>query len=337
MILITGACGHIGNVLTRELYKQGHTNLRLFVQPNEDISHVKEYACEIVQGDIRDGRAVRKAAKDCETVFHLAGVVTVSNRYRQRVMDINYGGTKNVVAACMAQGAGRLIHVSSTDSLKRLQDGRIDETHEAKPKTLKSVYAQSKAMANAHVFCAAAHGLDAVVVYPSSVLGPHDYQHTLTGGMIKRYLTQGKIQVYFDGRYNFVDVRDAANGMIQAWRKGEQGQGYMLAGNDCSIEDIIEAVQTSVGTRIRKMRVPVFLVYIAAALAPIYSRISGKQPIMSKNAIDVLRADTKVSSDKAAKAFGFSARSLQNTIDDTIAWLRKHEPDSSDMDLGKIQ
>ena len=126
MILVTGACGHIGNVLVRALEAQGHAKLRLFALPGEDVAHVEEYAHEIAYGDIRDKQAVSAAVEGCETVFHLAGIVTVSNRHKQRVMDINYGGTKNVVDACIKHKKGRLVYVSSTDSLKRLQDGSID-------------------------------------------------------------------------------------------------------------------------------------------------------------------------------------------------------------------
>lgn len=325
MILITGACGHIGSVLAKALYAQGYKKLRLFVLPDEDISHVKEYACDVVCGDIRDRQAVSDAVKGCEAVFHLAGVVTVSNRRKQHVMDINYGGTRNVVDACMEHKTGRLVYVSSTDSLKRLQDGRIDETPELNPKMLKSVYARSKAKANAYVKNAAEQGMDAVIVYPSAIIGPYDAQRAMSTDMIRRYLVPGKTQFYFDGKYDFVDVRDAVDGMIKAWRKGEAGQGYILSGRECSIEGMIDAVSESTGTAIRKIRLPAFVVYAAAILAPIISWIADRQPIMSKNAIDVLRAGSKISSDKATKALGYTARLLQSTIDDTVRWIREDE------------
>jgi dihydroflavonol-4-reductase len=328
MILVTGAGGHIGNVLVAALHKQGQEKLRLFVLPGEDIAHVKVYASEVVRGDIRDKEAVSKAVEGCDTVFHLAGIVTVSNRHKERVMDINYGGTKNVVQACIAHGARRLVYVSSTDSLKRSKDGRIDETLEPDIEKLKSVYGKTKAMANALVTRAAREGLDAVIVYPSAIIGPYDYRASLSGNMVRRYLTPGKTQFYFDGTYDFVDVRDAVNGMLKAWREGKPGQGYILSGNVCSIEEIIGAVQASTGEKISKMRIPTFLVYAAAVLAPIFSLVTGKQPIMSKNAIDVLTSNTTISSEKAANVLGYAPRELQSTIDDYVAWIRAGEQDA---------
>ena len=97
MILITGAGGHIGNVLVKHLYRKGHRDLRLFVQPKEDISYIEKYASEIVRGDIRDYFAVSAAVRGCDDVFHLAGLVQISGVNKKLVFDVNVGGTKNVV------------------------------------------------------------------------------------------------------------------------------------------------------------------------------------------------------------------------------------------------
>ena len=171
MILITGAGGHIGNVLVKHLYKKGHKDLRLFVQEGEDTSHIGKYAAEIVRGDIRDKFAVSAAVRGCDDVFHLAGLVKISGVHKKLVYDINVGGTKNVVQACLEKKVKRLLHVSSVHALREPADGSIDETLVSDLGDLAGDYAKSKAMATTEVMNAIQKGLNAVIVFPSGVIG----------------------------------------------------------------------------------------------------------------------------------------------------------------------
>jgi len=125
MILITGATGHIGNVLVAELYKRGHQDLRFFVAENDDISHVKQYAKEIIYGDIRDNFAVKRAVLGCDYVFHLAGLVKLSGIRNKSLFDINVSCTHNVVEACLEKDVKRLIYVSSVHALKEPPKGQV--------------------------------------------------------------------------------------------------------------------------------------------------------------------------------------------------------------------
>ena len=226
MILITGAGGHIGNVLVKHLYKKGHKDLRLFVQENEDVSYIEKYAKEIVRGDIRDAFAVSSAVRGCDDVFHLAGLVKITGVKKKLVYDINVGGTKNVLQACLEKKVKRLLHVSSVHALKEPADGSIDETLDSDIDNLVGAYAKSKAMATIEVMNAIQKGLDAVIVFPSGVIGPFDFRSSYTGSAIKGYISAKKTQYYFDGKYDFVDVRDVADGIYRAWKNGEKGQGY---------------------------------------------------------------------------------------------------------------
>ena len=225
MILITGAGGHIGNVLVKHLYKKGHRDLRLFVQPKEDVSYIEKYAKEIVRGDICDSLAVSAAVRGCEYVFHLAGLVEISGVRKKKVFDVNVGGTKNVVNACLEKKVKRLLHVSSVHALREPRDGSIDETLDPDISRLNGAYAKSKAMATIEVMNAIQKGLDAVIVFPSGIIGPYDFKSSYTGSAIKGYISAKKTQYYFDGKYDFVDVRDAVDGIYRAFRFGEKGQG----------------------------------------------------------------------------------------------------------------
>lgn len=322
MILITGAGGHIGNVLVKHLYKKGYKDLRLFVHPNEDIKHIQKYASEIVRGDICDGLAVSSAVRGCEHVFHLAGMVKISGVRKKLVYDVNVGGTKNVVEACLEKNVERLLYVSSVHALKEPDTGAIEETLDADISNLNGAYAKSKAKATIEVMNALQKGLDAVIVFPSGVIGPYDFRSSYTGSAIKGYISAKKTQYYFDGKYDFVDVRDVADGIFRAWKFGEKGQGYIISGSVSSLGEIIQAVEDSTGNTIKRKRVPALVVKAAALLAPIYYAIARKKPILSKYSIDVLMSNSNISSRKAKEKLGYRARPMIETIKDMVRWHR---------------
>ena len=324
MILVTGAGGHIGNVLVKYLYQKGHKDLRLFVQQTEDISYIQKYAKEVVRGDIRDPFAVSGAVRGCEYVFHLAGLVKISGVRKKLVYEVNHGGTKSVVDACLEKGVKRLLYVSSVHALREPESGHIDETLDPGMNTLNGAYAKSKAMATIEVMSALQKGLDAVIVFPSGVIGPYDFRASYTGSAIKGYIDGQKTQYYFDGKYDFVDVRDVADGIYRAWKYGEKGQGYIISGSVSSLEEIICAVEDSTGNTIKRRRIPYLLVKAAAMLAPVYYTMARKKPILSKYSIDVLMSNSDISSDKAKAQLGYHPRPLMRTIRDMVRWHRAY-------------
>jgi len=322
MILVTGAGGHIGNVLVKLLYKKGHRDLRVFVQEKEDISHIERYVKEVARGDIRDPFAVSAAVRGCDTVFHLAGLVQISGVRKKQVFDVNVGGTRNVVQACLEKGVKRLVHVSSVHALKEPEEGFIDETLDPDFNNLPGAYAKSKAMGTIEVMNAIQKGLDAVIVFPTGVIGPYDFRSSYTGSAIKGYIDARKTQYYFDGKYDFVDVRDVADGIYRAWKYGEKGQGYIISGSVSSLEDIIRAVEQATGREIPRRKVPRALVKVAALLAPAYYAVARKKPVLSKYSVDVLMSNCCISCSKAQEKLGYRPRPLVRTIRDIVRWYR---------------
>lgn len=320
MILITGAGGHIGNVLVKHLYRKGHRDLRLFVQPKEDISYIEKYAKEIVRGDIRDSFAVSSAVRGCDNVFHLAGMVEISGVKKKKVYEVNVDGTVNIVNACLEKGVDRLLYVSSVHALKEPKKGSIVEVLDPDINNLNGAYAKSKAMATVEVMNALQKGLDAVIVFPSGVIGPFDFRKSYTGTAIKGYISAKKTQYYFDGKYDFVDVRDVVDGIFRAWRFGEKGQGYIISGSVSSLEEIIEAVEQTTGNKIKRRRVPAYVVKLAALFAPIYYKLARKKPVLSKYGVNVLMSNSQISSSKAQEKLGYRPRPLKNTIKDMVRW-----------------
>jgi dihydroflavonol-4-reductase len=324
MILITGAGGHIGNVLAELLYNKGHHDLRFLVLDNEDISYVEKYAKEVVRGDVRDLMTVRKAVTGCDYVFHLAGLVKITGVKKKLIYDVNVGGAKNIVQVCLEKEVKRLMYVSSVHALYEPEKSQcVEERLCTNLNSLHGDYAKSKAMATIEVINGIQKGLDAVIVFPSGIIGPNDYKTSYTGSAIESYINSDKTQYFFDGAYDFVDVRDAADGIYKAFKKGEKGQGYILSGSVASLEDIMKEVESGIGKKIKKKRISRAFVRMAAFFAPVYYKIARKKPVLSKYSIDVLMSNCNISNKKARTKLGYKPRPLSETIRDIVRWRLK--------------
>jgi dihydroflavonol-4-reductase len=213
MILVTGATGHIGNVLVREL-KSKRARVRALLMPGEDRAPLEGLKVEIVEGNVLDYPAMRSAMRGVKTVYHLAGLITIMPGRDPLVGLVNVQGTKNVLAAAMDAGVERLVYTSSIHAIARVPDSiTIDESVPFDPQGLDSEYDSSKAMATLAVLEAAHNGLEAVVVCPTGVIGPYDYRLSEMGRLIFD-AARSKLQFSVDGAYDFVDVRDVAQGLI---------------------------------------------------------------------------------------------------------------------------
>lgn len=324
MILVTGAKGHIGNVLIRLLHEKGHNDLRLMVSSGS-AEHVQAFAKEVKCCDIRDARAVSEAVRGCTDVFHLAGFINMSASNKQLLYDINVGGVRNIVNACREHGVKRLVHVSSIHALAPSAQGCVDETIDDNPARISDEYGRSKLGGTLEVLDACQKGLDAVVVFPTGVIGPHDYRSSMSGIMFKKYIHAHGLQLYFDGQYDFVDVRDVADGIYRAWTQGEKGEGYILTGAPCSIRQMIEQIARCTGVSFKMLRVPTWVVKACARVTPLYYAIAHKTPVITKETVDVMVSGVNICGDKAHQKLGFTPRPLEETMRDTVEWHLRAE------------
>jgi dihydroflavonol-4-reductase len=235
--------------------------------------------------------------------------------------DINVGGTRNIVNACMEHGVKRLVYASSIHALAPRDGIEIDETLDMSCSCPSDDYGRSKLQGTEAVLEACEKGLDAVIVYPTGVIGPYDYRSSFAGTMFRKYMrSQRGVHLYFDGGYDFVDVRDVSDGIYRAWRNGESGQGYILAGDRCSVREMIETVGRSAGRDFKTVRVPLFLVRVGAAVVPVLSALAGKPPILTQDTVDLLVSGDKISAEKAKTWLGYEPRPISESLSDAVKW-----------------
>jgi dihydroflavonol-4-reductase len=253
---------------------------------------------------------------------------------------VNVRGTQNVIDACRRAGVRRLVYASSTDAL---EDGQVPgsqfqvhgtqqcETANPKPETrnleprTKNItgYGRSKARATAKVIEAVRQGLDAVILYPSSVVGPFDFRPTQIGQAILDYAHR-RIPAYLDGGYDFVDVRDVVQGMIEAAGRGRSGDSYILSGTRLSLREFMLLLEDLTGIKAPAFKLPLGLARVLAAIAPAYYALRRTEPLFTPYTVSVLTSNSKMSSDQARRDLSYTTRPIRETLADTVQWFREN-------------
>ena len=324
MILVTGATGHIGNVLVRKLIERGE-KVRVLILPGESRAPLQGLNVEAVEGDVLDTSTLFKAFKGARGVFHLAGIISIMPGSNPIVRKVNIEGTHNVMKVAKEMRVRKIVYTSSIHAIQRVENGVIDETLPYDPNNPYGEYDRSKAEATLEVQNAARAGLEAVIVCPTGVIGPYDFRGSMMGDVI-RSAAQRKPTLYVDGAYDFVDVRDVVNGMIAAFEKGKRGESYILSGQKISVRYLLETVREITGHHFFQMKVPFDLAKFAARFTPWYYRKSKTTPRFTPYSLEVLQSNCNISHAKATRELGYRPRNLYETIADAVKWfLENHQ------------
>ncbi len=322
MILVTGATGHIGNVLVRELVAQGEA-VRVLVLPGEDAGCLDGLPVQVVEGDILDLSCLCQAMQGAQSVYHLAGMISIQPGIDARVRQVNVAGTNNVVQAALRCGVRRLLYASSIHALGRPPEGTlIDESLPFDVDNPAGQYDRTKAEASLIVLDAVRTGLDAVIVCPTGVIGPYDYRVSEMGALIRSWMHPGP-HFLIEGMFDFVDVRDVARGMILALQRGRTGEAYILSGERIPLIRLKEMVQAAVDRPTPHLLIPLMLALFVADLVPFFSRLFHTRPLFTRYSLETVVSNSAVDPGKARRELGYQARSLQQTVADTVRWWRE--------------
>ena len=319
-VLVTGATGHIGNVLVRELLSQGE-QVRVLLLPSEDDLPIRGLCVDRVTGDICNLESLIPAFQGVDAVYHLAGAIAITAGKKAMLDRVNVAGTRNVIESCFINGTRRLVYTSSIHAMQEPPHGTvIDEDCPVNPNHVLGEYARSKAQATLEVKRAIECGLDAVIVHPTGVVGPFDFRISEMGQLILDFI-RGKLKAYLDGAYDFADVRDVAQGMIKACKKGRSGESYILSGQQICIKDLMHILEETTGKKAPSFKVPSWLARAVGKLSPIYYRIRRSKPLFTDYSVDVLCSNSLVTSRKAQVELGYAPRSVRESIADAVAWF----------------
>jgi nucleoside-diphosphate-sugar epimerase len=320
IILVTGATGHIGNVLVRKLLEKGE-KVRALIWRGEDTTAIEGLDVDFVEGDVLDPESLRAAFRGIWRVFHLAGLISIMPGAVDVLRRINVQGTRNVLRAAKDAAVDRFVYVSSIHAFQPVANGRqIDEDVPFDPTETAGEYGRTKAEASLEVRAAAEGGLNATIVCPTGVIGPYDFRRSEMGSVILD-AALGKTMPYVDGSYDFVDVRDVADGMIRAEQMGRPRESYILSGQRISVRYVLETVRRATGKAFRRVRIPFGIAKAAAAFSPYYYRLKKSRPRFTPLSLEVLRSNSDVSHAKATRELGYNPRGLYESIADTARWF----------------
>ncbi len=325
---VTGASGHLGNNVVRALNDMGQ-RVRAFVIERDTPPSLEGLDIEYVRGDITDRESIEPLFADTEgldiIVLHLAGYITIFGKPDERAYNINVNGTNNMIEAAKAHRIKRFLYASTVHAIPEPDtDIAISEVDHFDPDTVHGYYAKTKALATQYVLDAAKEGLDAVVIHPSGIIGPYDYLNSHTTRLFRR-LVDKKLPGMVSGGYDFVDVRDVADGIIRAALQGKAGETYILSGCYYPIRDIVNMAAEMTGRKQFKFTVPHFLAKIAAPFVEWSSKVTGTPPIFTSYSLSTLHSFGKFSSEKARKALGYTTRPIRETVRDTLEFMKQNE------------
>jgi dihydroflavonol-4-reductase len=323
MILVTGATGHIGNTLVRALVERGQ-RVRAMLLPGEDPTPLQGLGVEQVPADVLDFTSVLAAFGHVTCVYHLAGVISILPGPQPVLRAVNVVGTRHVLQAARQVGVERLIYTSSIHALRRVPHGvLIDESLPFDPEGAISAYDASKAQASLEVLQAARAGIPATIVCPTGVIGPYDFRRSEIADLVLSCM-RGEPQLYVDGAYDFVDVRDVAEGMIHACEYGRPGESYLLGGEQITVRRMLDSVAEITRRGFARIRVPLALARLVSRATPAYYRLTRARPRITPYSLETLASNSNISHAKAARELGFVPRPLRQSMEDMVRWLQEN-------------
>ena len=317
--LVTGGGGRLGNVLVRRLIENGQ-KVRV-LEPGPLPESLAGLEIEFMQGSVLDAGDVDRAVDGADVVYHLAAKIDLSTRKDPMMFTINVEGTRMVVDACLSRGL-RLVHTSSHHALER--EPLDQPLTEDKPLALteKCDYHRSKAIGETIVLDACERGLDAVIVNPGSMIGPHDYEPSMIGAvLIDMYF--GRVPVLLEMLSDYVDVRDVADGMIAAAEKGRRGERYLLTGDVIPVMEMVSLYAELTSAKVPGRALPLWVGWVLLPFALAGSAVTKKEPFITGDMLRASVSNEVVSHDKAHRELGYTIRTLRESLTDAVAWYRE--------------
>lgn len=318
-VVVTGATGHVGANLVRSLVARGE-RVRVFVR-NGPTSALDGLELEQASGDLCDEASLCAAFEGADVVYHAAALISLVGGQKGLVHQTNVLGTRRVARAARTCGVRRLVYFCSVHAFEQTPlDAPVDETRRRVCSSWAPAYDRSKAEAEAEVRRAIADGLDAVIVHPSGIIGPHDFGPSRMGRFLLD-LSHRSLPALVDGGFDFVDVRDVVDGAIAAAERGRTGESYILSGAWHSMSAVADMCSELTGVRPPRVCSPMWLARVGAPFMDLWWLATRREPLFTRESLTALRANRSYVAEKAARELGYAPRPLERTIADTYRWF----------------
>lgn len=318
-VALTGATGHLGGVVARELYARGYSIKAL--ARTYDIPNLEGIPVHWIKGDLHDQEALKHCTDGCDALIHCAAIISIDGGQQGAVHRVNVEGTRQVMDAARSAGIRRVIHVSSIHAYEQKPIHQVLDESNARPSESRFAYDRSKLASQEIALSYTAHGMEVLVVNPTSVMGPFDFKPSKLGRAIIEMAT-GKLPFVFSGGFDFCDVRDLAHTMVNGLDMGQSGHTYLLGGRWHSLTELTEVLGGLIGKNIKPTSVPVVFAWAGLPFIRLQAMLTRTEPLYTNEAlIAVTDGNRHISSAKAIAELGYSPRPLADTLKDTYDWF----------------
>jgi dihydroflavonol-4-reductase len=321
-LLVTGGSGFVGAAVLRALGGRG-LKVRALARDPLRLGNLVGRDCDVVFGDMTDAAAMARAMTGVRYLFHVAADYRLWAADPAAIVRANLEGARTVMEAALAAGVEKVVYTSSVATLRAADAASsVDETAPMEEGEAIGAYKRSKVAAERLVEAmVAGRGLNAVIVNPSTPIGPGDIKPTPTGRIVVE-AASGRIPAFVDTGLNLVHVDDVAQGHLLAMEKGVPGERYILGGQDASLREFLAVIAELCGRRAPTLSLPRAPLYPLAWAAEALARVSGKEPFVTRDALAMAAHHMFFTSAKAQAALGYSARPYREALFDALVWFR---------------
>lgn len=320
--LVTGATGFLGNAIARALQRTG-VEIKLLIRQSSNTNTIQDIDAEKFVGDIQDPLSIKNALRGCKYLYHVAADYRLWARRPRDLYDNNVLGTKNIMIGALESGIERVVYTSSVATIGVTKDGAVsDESTESKLSDMIGHYKRSKFLAEKEVDRLIRNeSLPAVIVNPSTPIGPRDIKPTPTGRIILDAIN-GRMPAYVNTGLNIAHVDDIATGHILAFQRGTVGERYILGGEDLTLKEILFHVAKAAGRKPPRICVPRQLIFPIAYLSEFWAWLTnGPAPQATVEGLKMAAYQMYFSSDRARRELDYKSRPAVTAIEDAIKWF----------------
>lgn len=321
-ILITGGTGFLGSEIVRQFLAAGERSLR--VMASSVPGWMTDAGVEPFAGTVTDRERVLEAVKDVSVVYHLAGKVSRDNDDAAAMNRVHVEGTRVLCEAAAAAGVQTMVLASSSGAIAVSEDEQVIDESFPPPVEIISrwayyaskYYQERTALENFD-----GEGRKLVILNPTLLLGPGDERLSSTK-IVLDFLGR-KIPYCPSGGLSFVDTRDVAAAAINAAEKGRHQERYLMGAANLKFEEFFGRLERLSGVAAPRIRVPKNIAVAGAGIVNSVFRNWNRTSPVEPGEVEQAEHFWYLDSSKATEELGFAARDPQETLNETINYLRK--------------
>jgi dihydroflavonol-4-reductase len=320
LTLVTGASGFVGSAVAKA-FREAGLQVRVLIRASSPRINL-DSSDAVVVGDICNRGGVAAALRGVRYLVHTAADYRLWAPSPAEIFRTNVEGTCILMEEALRAGVERIVYTSSVATIEPCTGGSSDESRPLSEDRAIGPYKKSKVVAERLVEdMVRRYGLPAVIVNPSTPIGPRDVRPTPTGRIIVE-AARGRMPGFVDTGLNLVHVDDVAAGHLAALRRGAIGERYILGGENVSLRALLAEIAHIVGRRPPRLRLPLAAVYPVAIGAELWSHVRGGEPFVTRDGLRMARHHMFFRDAKARHDLAYGSRPYREGIADAIAWFR---------------